>query len=212
MAWTPRVVELDGIRFAERSPGGYFVAPPRRGPRYLHRYVWSKHNGPIPTGCVVHHRDHDPANNDISNLELVRASEHQRYHLLKRRAETPEFFDRALAAAREAAKDWHRSDAGREWHREHARRVAAAQVRVKMACTWCDGVFFGIPGARKRGFCSPSCQGMARKASGVDNVTASCTHCGAAFTTNRYTPRKTCSAACSRAAIGAAQRLRYSRG
>ena len=35
----------------------------------LHRAVWEYHNGPIPKGYHVHHKDNDRANNQIENLE-----------------------------------------------------------------------------------------------------------------------------------------------
>jgi len=38
---------------------------------YLHRVVWEKHNGKIPKDCIIHHKDLNPDNNDISNLECV---------------------------------------------------------------------------------------------------------------------------------------------
>ena len=39
------------------------------GKRYLkHRYVWEQHNGKIPDGYEVHHRDLNTHNNDIFNL------------------------------------------------------------------------------------------------------------------------------------------------
>lgn len=67
---------LDGIKFSVRN-GGYYGATV--GDRKLmHRYVWEKHNGPIPEGYEVHHIDHDRSNNDISNLEIYTKSDHAR--------------------------------------------------------------------------------------------------------------------------------------
>lgn len=37
----------------------------------LHIDVWTFHNGPIPPGHVIRHRDGDATNNDIANLEYV---------------------------------------------------------------------------------------------------------------------------------------------
>ena len=47
--------------------GEYFQRKGRR----LHRAVWEHHNGKIPNGYHVHHKDGDRNNNDISNLELL---------------------------------------------------------------------------------------------------------------------------------------------
>lgn len=41
------------------------------------RYVWEQHNGPIPKGSVILHRDQNKSNDDISNLVLVTRAEMQ---------------------------------------------------------------------------------------------------------------------------------------
>lgn len=54
--------------------------------RYLHRVVMEKHLGrPLENHEHVHHRDGDPSNNDISNLELTTNSEHRKYHANRQR-------------------------------------------------------------------------------------------------------------------------------
>lgn len=51
------------------------------GKRYLkHRYIWEQHNGPIPDGYEVHHKDLNSHNNDITNLELMKIHDHRSYH------------------------------------------------------------------------------------------------------------------------------------
>lgn len=46
--------------------------------------VWNKHNPDDPilpdTGYVIHHKDEDPFNNDISNLQKMTDIEHKKYH------------------------------------------------------------------------------------------------------------------------------------
>lgn len=49
----------------------------------VHRYVWEKRYGAIPPGYQIHHKDGNRWNWDISNLELVTASDHGRYHALQ---------------------------------------------------------------------------------------------------------------------------------
>jgi hypothetical protein len=37
----------------------------------------------IPPGYLVHHKDEDKTNNDLSNLEVISRRDHQRHHLAK---------------------------------------------------------------------------------------------------------------------------------
>lgn len=46
-----------------------------------HWYVYWKHYGDvIPDGYIIHHKDNNPSNNDISNLELLSKEEHDKHH------------------------------------------------------------------------------------------------------------------------------------
>ena len=75
-------VKYDGVTW-QRKPSGHLHNRPRG---YLHRYIWTQANGVIPDGMVIHHIDENPANNDLSNLEVMLKSEHQRLHATGRRS------------------------------------------------------------------------------------------------------------------------------
>ena len=47
---------------------------------YLHRKVYEDSFGSIPDGWDVHHRDHDKANNEPSNLIALNKADHTRLH------------------------------------------------------------------------------------------------------------------------------------
>jgi len=49
---------------------------------YLHRVIMDNHLGRItdPDTTDIHHKDGDPSNNSISNLELTDKGEHQEIH------------------------------------------------------------------------------------------------------------------------------------
>lgn len=49
-------------------------------PVALHRKIWEDHNGPIPKGMEVHHKDGNFSNNSISNLEVLSSGDHRRKH------------------------------------------------------------------------------------------------------------------------------------
>lgn len=59
---------------------GYYTHGEDNKTYHLHRYIWQKYNGNIPSGYCVHHKDENKDNNDISNLELLQAAEHSRKH------------------------------------------------------------------------------------------------------------------------------------
>lgn len=42
--------------------------------------VWEAVHGPLPRGCVVHHKDRDSMNDDISNLVALTLSAHRAEH------------------------------------------------------------------------------------------------------------------------------------
>ncbi len=58
--------------------------------RLEHRWVWEQVHGSIPDGMQVHHKDHDPHNNDIDNLELVTTKDHGLLHSTYPRSKTCE--------------------------------------------------------------------------------------------------------------------------
>src|SRR5205085_2608235 len=136
----------------------------------LHREIWKKHRGEIPTGMHVHHRDGDPLNNAPDNLECVTPKEHAALH-------AAEFRDERRARmnhARPFASAWHRSDEGRRWHSTHARAGWTAQKRGKIVCSWCGSEaerFFATKGPR---FCSRKCSRAAADAEGRYERTATC--------------------------------------
>ena len=47
---------------------------------HIHILEWVKYNGEIPKGMVVHHKDENKMNWNISNLELLTRAEHIRKH------------------------------------------------------------------------------------------------------------------------------------
>lgn len=48
-----------------------------------HRYIMEQHLGrKLQTSEHVHHKDHDGLNNNIENLEVISARDHQRVHLM----------------------------------------------------------------------------------------------------------------------------------
>lgn len=187
-------VEFKGITFrrcpnSDNRPDRHYYRPSGEhiedGVEALHREIWRHHNGEIPDGHVIHHKDGDPTNNDPENLECLTPQEHSERH--------PEWGGDTPWEAIEASKDWHQSDEGREWHRRHAQEQwEDAEPKVK-ECEQCGDEFEYHTRAR---FCSNACKSKWRRDSGVDDVEATCEWCGETFTHNKYKERRFCSRKC----------------
>lgn len=58
-----------------------WVVRTKDGLRYEHILVWEKHHGmKLPKGWVVHHKDGEPLNNSIENLQAMTHAEHNSLH------------------------------------------------------------------------------------------------------------------------------------
>lgn len=140
--------------------GKYFCSSDGKGERYLHRAVWVAHNGPIPDGWHVHHKDGDSLNNDISNLEAIDGCEHVRQHGLAaphlKSKERMELLNRIRPNSRKWLKDPKRRE-------ELSRTVIDAwnsKEKLNLSCQHCGGVFHSPQ--PKRRYCSYDCKQAAK--------------------------------------------------
>ena len=166
---------------------------------YLHRDIYRAHHGPIPEGMVVHHKDHNPLNNDPANLALAHLPEHTAYHSLERFADS-EY--RAVALEhleriRPLTVAWHRSEEGREWHRQHGIEAYAKREPQRFTCEQCGAEYESLNRGKGTRFCSNKCSSAWRRASGLDDVDRNCAACGESFRVNKYSKQRCCSRVCS---------------
>ena len=68
-------VTYNGVRYYPHE-GSYWRSSRHKGAVLLHRAVWEAERGPIPVGWHVHHLDHNPSNNECSNLQAMSESNH----------------------------------------------------------------------------------------------------------------------------------------
>lgn len=188
--------EFNGIIFYQTSPTDYFRHSQGRTTILMHRYVWEYYNCPIPKGYHVHHKDGNRANNDISNLELLRGIEHEKLHGKLLTDEQREWRRNNLTAtARPKAVEWHKSEEGREWHREHYDNMKdTLHKKSKFTCLNCGKDFIGECGSK---YCCNACKSAYRRKQNKDSVERTCVVCGKSFMVNKYSKSKCCSRHCA---------------
>lgn len=71
---------FDGHKINRSSSSGYPTIFVNGKNVLLHRYVWEKHNGEIPSGFEIHHKNKNRLDWNIENLELLSVKEHHRNH------------------------------------------------------------------------------------------------------------------------------------
>ena len=75
---------FDGKKFTRDDKTGYYLCSTgdeNNVRKRMHVYVWEYFNGPISKGYHIHHIDGDKSNNDIQNLQMLSATEHERLQL-----------------------------------------------------------------------------------------------------------------------------------
>lgn len=198
----PRQIVYKGLTFGLQTSGRYYQSYNKNLPeRLLHRYVWWDHNGDIPEGHVIHHKDEDWTNNDISNLELMGRSEHFSMHAKKSLgdSERRKKIFRGLSKAREAAKEWHASEEGKRWHSEHGKktRESIGKNEFRSYCFICGGLTITRGHTCPRKYCSQKCADIAQNAQwNAARVLCKCGTCGLNFWKQKYATTKYCSQKC----------------
>lgn len=162
--------------------------------RRLHQAIWEHHNGPIPKGYHIHHKDGNTLNNDIANLECLSNKDHRRTHW------TPEESERARKHAesiRPLAKEWHASETGREWHKKHARDVWDGMPIKKHTCSVCRNEFESRSNRAIVRFCGLNCKMQSFRNRKKGTLQKTCTRCSTPFATSPIQPSEYCSHSCA---------------
>jgi len=111
----------------------------KTGPRQWtleYRVIWIAAHGTIPHGFVIHHRDNDCTNNDLSNLELKENGKHVSDHL-RGVPKTPEHRAKISAALKSITRTpEHQANLtnalrGRKQSPEHIAKRLASRQRKK---------------------------------------------------------------------------------
>lgn len=115
-----------------------------------HRMVWEHHNEKITEKMVIHHKDGDKDNNDISNLEMLTISEHRKQHWKDK--ELRKIALKQLEKVRPIK--WLQSEEGKKAVSEKGRQVWAERGYHTIICEHCGKKAQFRRWAR---FCAKSC-------------------------------------------------------
>jgi hypothetical protein len=80
------------------------IANVRAGYKHLHQDIWRRAHGEIPAGHNIHHKDGNPLNNSVENLELVKTKEHALAHSKARVAANLAEFRKKIIEPKTAAQ------------------------------------------------------------------------------------------------------------
>ena len=136
----------------------------RRQSITMHTEVWETFNGKKPKGFHIHHKDNNPWNNKIENLELVEAKRHLSEHIKKRINEDKEWFSEFHKKGIEAAKQWHSSPEGKEWHSELGKLSWKGREYKILICQQCGKEYETRHNGISK-FCHNNCKAKALRAS-----------------------------------------------
>ena len=196
-------VDFNGVRFyrypesKNRSHTIYFqphVHARRKGVQSLHVEIWKAAHGPLPEGMEVHHKDGNPDNNDLDNLDLISRSEHARLHA-RERARSPERLAQLKRASQSPARlAWMQSAEGKAKMRENARKSMSRLPLLTRNCDFC-GVEYRYKLARSR-FCSDRCALRQRTGVKLHREARPCVTCGKLFDAMANLGAKYCSHTC----------------
>lgn len=187
---------FDGYKFRKDTKRGYYLSTKNIGSSRmrLHVYIWEYHNGSVPAGYQIHHKDENKDNNEIENLACMTKKEHLNWHGENMSEERKEESRENLKKAQLEAAKWHSSPEGIEWHKKHAANSILKIKYYDSECLECGKKFKSEKPHGK--FCSPNCRSNYRRKSGVDNEVRKCAVCGNEYSVNRYSKSKSCSREC----------------
>src|ERR1035437_7838953 len=179
--------EFNGVRFyrypdaKQRGRRCYFWPSThnyRKGVGLLHQEIWKSVNGKIPIGMEIHHKDENPLNNEIKNLERLTRAQHNKIHFKKRN---------------EIYQSWRNEKFGNS-------RLPVSQPRgtVEAKCSHCGiSIKKQNNNRTERNFCSESCFTSWHWHSGLHHEKRICQYCKKEFSTHKSSKSKFCSLSCA---------------
>lgn len=187
---------FNGVTYYKKKNDHYSGHPP------LHRAVFQYYCGELPPEFEIHHKDFNPANNDISNLQLLSKAEHQKVHALHNSGafQTREFVC-AFCGKRFIAQN---RGNNRFCSPTCRRNFKHTQDLVERQCARCGKTFLADKYSKVR-CCSVSCAQRLRQIDSYE--TKECLYCGKVFTVLKKYRQKYCCRECADKGKSAARRI-----
>ncbi len=180
-----------GKKFYQDKATGYWISTSSKKIR-AHVWVWQYHHGKVPKKYHIHHKNGNKSDNQIENLQLIKASTHMSLHMQD--PVRKKFASDMANKYRHLSKAWHKSEKGKTWHKAHGMLSWLNRKEIKIKCKCCNKE--AITKTYHQEFCSNACKSQWRRDQGIDNVIRKCLKCGIEFEVNKYSKQKTCGKSC----------------
>lgn len=177
-----------GKRFVKNKQGYWHNLMPI----HAHRWVWINHHGAIPPGMDIHHKDGNPDNNEIENLEMLSRSDHLKKHWEEGRFDLQKRKNQ-LNEARPLK--WLKSEEGRKSVSERGKDIWSKREEKEIVCQNCGKTETFKRWAR---FCSKNCYMKWRYENQVNFIEFNCSRCGKVGRKARSKKTMFCSLSCAK--------------
>ncbi len=175
---------FDGVIFTKRASGHY-----AKNYSPIHQVIYRYYHGNIPDDNVIHHIDHNPANNRIENLQSMTAEEHSRFH-----NNEAIYIEINCATCGKSFKTLKQHPS--TYCSDKCREQQYMETRTCEICGKTFSCFKYSPTTT----CSPKCASELRRVMHRPKAEFSCIVCGAKFVATITGRNKFCSKACAQKA------------
>ena len=134
----------------------YHQSTPIRHFNNIHLYVWNYYTGiEVKKGYEIHHKDLNPANNDISNLQLLSKEKHKKIHNEIRKLAREEFICKNCGAKFLAVNTGRVKFCSKKCYHQYDLKH---RPKVTKICAYCGKEFVvDTHNAKRQKCCSLSC-------------------------------------------------------
>jgi len=140
---------FNGKNYTKSKSGHY------RASFQLHRDIFEYYKGDIPEGNFqIHHKDFNPDNNNIENLQLMTIEEHHRLHMKIDRCRLKKkiFVCEQCGKTFKVYKHWVKTCCSKKCRQ----KLTAEEYSEWRECKWCGKKFKTLKSSKKQ-YCSHTC-------------------------------------------------------